>query len=235
MRPLRWLPARRVELLVALLLTLGCFALAGYLHGRNSDAEVLLVILVTLEIIVPLAMGVLSAGLLAGDPALDILLSAHRPAWQTLLERLLFIGYLGVLLSCIALALAAYWDLPLPKEGSQAIFIWLSPMVFYMGLSSVAALLRGRMLDGAVAALGIMGISLMIVMQIPQLCTGNAPGYPCIAWLASPMMTLGNPGDAFWPLNRLIWLFIGFALLGLSLKLACREEPLLHELSKEAG
>jgi len=233
MRLLRWLPARRVELLVSLLLILGCFGLTSFLHGQFANDDALLLILITLEIILPLAMGVLSAGLLAGDPALDILLTAHRPAWQTLLDRLLFIGCLGVLLSCITLALAAYWDLPLPKVGSEPIFIWLSPMIFYMGLSSAVALLRGRMLDGAVAALGIMGISVMMLMQIPRLCTGNAPGDPCIGWLASPMMTLGNPGDAYWPLNRLIWLFIGFALLGLSLKLARREEPLLHEISEE--
>ena len=233
MRLLRWLPARRVELLVSLLLALGCFGLTGFLHEQSADEAALLLILVTLEIILPLAMGLLSAGLLAGDPALDLLLSAHRPAWQTLLVRLLFIGGVGVLLSSIALALVAYWDLALPKNGSAQIYIWLSPMVFYMGLSSAMALLRGRMMDGTLAALGVMGVSLMTVTQIPQLCAGNASGEPCIGWLTSPMMTLGNPADAYWPINRLFWLLIGVALLGLSLRLARREESLLHEMSKE--
>jgi hypothetical protein len=224
MHLLRWLPARRAELLVSLLLILGCFALTGFLHEQFADEAALLLVLVTLEIILPLAMGLLSAGLLAGDPALDLLFSAHRPAWQTLLERLVFIGAVGVFLSR---------DLPLPKEGSAQMYIWLSPMVFYMGLASAVALLRGRMLDGALAALGVMGASLMMVTQIPRLCAGNPSGTPCLGWLASPMMTLGSPADAYWPLNRLFWLLVGVALLGLSLRLARREEPLLPEVSKE--
>jgi hypothetical protein len=233
MRLLRRLPTRRVEMLASLLLVLSCLILAGFLNDQFAREASLLLILITLEIILPLAMGLLSAGLLAGDPALDLLLSAHRPAWQTLLERLLFIGGVGALLASVALVLAAGWDLPLPKNGPAQIYIWLSPMGFYMGLSSVAALLRGKMLDGVLAVLGVMGVSLMMVTQIPRLCAGNAPGTPCIGWLASPMMTLGNPTDAYWPINRLLWLLLGVALLSLSLRLVRREEAILHEVSRE--
>jgi len=233
MRLLRRLPARRAELLGSLLLVLGSFGLAAFLHDQSADDAALLLMLVTLEILVPLAMGLLSAGLLAGDPALDLLLSAHRPAWQTLLERLLFVGGVGVLLSCLALGLAAYWDLSLPEDGSAQLYIWLSPMLFYMGLSSAVALLRGRMLDGALVSLGVMGVSLMLVNQIPRLCASATPGDHCLGWLASPMMTLGSPAGVYWPLNRLFWLFVGAALLGLSLRLAGREEPLLREVSTE--
>jgi hypothetical protein len=63
MHLLRWLPARRAELLVSLLLILGCFALTGFLHEQFADEAALLLVLVTLEIILPLAMGLLSAGL----------------------------------------------------------------------------------------------------------------------------------------------------------------------------
>ena len=230
---LRRLPSRRVELLISLLLLLGCLALAGFLRDPYVNDAATLLILIILEVILPIGIGLLSAGLLAGDPALDLLLSAHRPAWQVLLERLLFLGAIGALFGSAALVAAERWALPLPKEGSARLYIWLSPVVFYMGLSSAVSLLRGRMQDGVLAVLGSMGVSVMLMSQIPRLCEGNLPGMPCIGWLASPMMTLGNPGDAYWPLNRLLWLGLGLALLALSLRLAQREEALLHEVSNE--
>lgn len=233
MRLLKGLPYRRKELLAGLLLVTICFGLAGFMHAQGPEEFAQSLLLITLEIIIPLTIGSIAAGLLSGDPALDLLLCAHRPAWQTLLSRLLSIGIVGVVLCFSAIFLAAAWDLVLPADGADRLYIGLSPLVFYLGLSSAAALLRGRMMDGVLASLGVMGISLTLLLQIPQLCAANAPGAPCPAWLASPMMTLGNPVDAFWPLNRLVWLLLGLALLGLSLRLARREEALLQEVSTE--
>ena len=233
MRILRWLPFRRLELLVTLLLSLACLGLAAYVQAEMDERGAALIILITLEIILPMGMGLLAAGLLAGDPALDILLSAHRPAWQALLERLLFIAGAAVWVAWAALALASFWRLPLPKDGSAQLYIWLSPLVFNLGLAGAVSLLRGKMLDGALAVLGVMGASLMLLPQIPRLCAANPPTAPCIWWLVSPLMTLGNPGDAYWPLNRLLWLFVGLGLLALSRSLTRREEPLLHEVAAE--
>lgn len=237
MRLLRRLPSRRVELLISLLLLSGCLALAGFLRDPFAIEAAVLLILIILEVILPLAVGLLSAGLLAGDPALDILLSAHRPAWQVLLERLLFVGAIGALFGSAVWIAAERWALPLPQAGSARLYIWLSPMLFYMGLASAVSLLRGKMQDGVLAILGSMGVSVILLSQIPRLCAANPPGAsdgsPCIGWLASPMMTLGASGDAYWRVNRLLWLGLGLALLALSLRLAQREEPLLHEASNE--
>ena len=233
MRLLRPLPFRRSELLFALLLTIGCFGAAGLVHAKGGGQIANWLALITLEIFLPLGLGLVSAGLLAGDPALDLLLSAHCPAWQLLGRRFLFVGGAGALLGSAGLLLAARWGLALPIESAAQVFIWLSPLVFCMGLSSAVALLRGKMLDGALATLGVMGMSLMLLPQIPRLCAGNPPGAACAAWLASPIMTLGNAADTYWPLNRLLWLAVGAALLVLSLKLTRREEALLDETSRE--
>lgn len=233
MRLLKWLPSRRVELLFTLLVVAACFWAASFFESQHDLTVTALVMTITLEIVLPLGMGLMAAGLMANDPALDIVLSAYRPAWQALVERLLFIGGTGVLLGSAGLSLAALWDLPLSKEGSAQIYIWLSPMLFYLGVSSAVSLLRGRMLDGTLTTLGIMGLSLMLLVQIPLLCNGNAPGEPCIWWLASPIMTLGSPADVYWPVNRLLWLGLGAVLIYLSLRLTRREEPLLHEVSRE--
>jgi len=230
---LRWLPVRRVELLLILLLVLGCFGLAAFLREEFAHEAAQVLMMIVLEILLPLGMGLVSAGVLAGDPALDIVLSAFRPGWRALVERLLFVGGVGALFGTAATVLMVQWNLALPVEGSGRLYIWLSPMAFYMGLGSAVSLVRGKMLDGALAVLGTMGGSLMILAQIPLLCAGAAPGAPCAWWLASPMMTLGNPGEAYWPLNRIFWLFLGVGLLALSLRLARREEPLLHEVSSE--
>jgi hypothetical protein len=226
------LPNRRVELLFQLLLVSGFFGLAGFLKSQWAGELAYWMALLTLELLLPVGTGLVAAGLLAGDPALDILLSAHRPAWLVLVERLLIVGSIGFLSGSVALLLAQRWELMIPRTGTDQLFIWLSPMVFCMGLSSTVALLRGRMLDGILVTFGAMGVSLIALPQIPRLCAGSAQGANCIWWLASPLMTMGNPQAALWPLNRLIWLGLGAVLFALSLKLAQREEPLLHEVTQ---
>jgi hypothetical protein len=230
---LKRLPSRRLELLFSLLLLLGCYGLIGLLQKQHTSELAFWLALLTLELLLPLVIGVLAAGLLAGDTALDILLTAHRPAWQVLAERLLFLTAVGVLTGGAGLLLSEGWGIMLPKDGVDRIFIWLSPMAFCLGLSSAVALLRGRMLDGILATMGMMGLSLIMLPLIPRGCAGNPAGTACAWWLASPIMTLGNAADAFWPLNRLTWLGAGLALLAISYILAQREEPLLHEVSTE--
>jgi hypothetical protein len=230
---IRRLPNRRVELFFSLLLVSVFFGLAGLMRSQHVDDLAYWLGLLTLELILPVVTGLVAAGLLAGDPALDILLSTHRPAWQVLLERLLIIGGIGVLSGSTVLLLAQRWELVMPSAGTDRIFIWLSPMVFCMGLSSTGALLRGRMLDGILVTLGTMGLSLIALPQIPRLCAGAAQAAECTWWLVSPLMTMGNPQAALWPLNRLIWFGLGAFLLAISLKLAQREEPLLQEVKNE--
>jgi hypothetical protein len=230
---LKRMPTRRLELLFSLAVVLGMFGLVGVLQRSYAGELAYWLVLLILELILPIAIGTVAAGLLAGDPALDILLSAHRPGWQALVERMLFLGGVGILLGSTVLILAANWGIVLPKLGSDQIYIWLSPMVFCMGLSSAGALVRGRMLDGILLTIGVMGGSLIALTMIPRACAGNAPGEACAMWLLSPVMTLGNAGGAFWPLNRLLWLGLGASLIILSISLSKREEAILQEVASE--
>jgi hypothetical protein len=225
------LPSRRLELVFCLGAVLGFFGLA-WLTRQMGDLNYWLG-LITLEALLPLAVGVVAAGLLAEDPALEILLSAHRPAWQVMIERLLILAALGGLLG-VSLTLVASrcgrvlpGGIVLPKDGIDRIFIWLPPMVFCLGLASAAALLRGRMLDGVLAISIAIGASLLSPLQIQRLCAGRPEGTACAGWLACPTLTFANPLEPYWPLNRLLWLALGVGLLAASLALARREEPLL--------
>ena len=130
--------------------------LAGVGALRQQMDLASLLALFTLELLLPLGMGLMAAGCLAGDPILEILLTAHRPAWQVLVERLAFLLALGGLLGWMALRLMESWQMPLPIRAEDRLFIWLSPLLFCLGLGSAIALLRGRTFDGGMLVIALM-------------------------------------------------------------------------------
>lgn len=226
MRLLSRFPARRSELLGCLVVLLGMLAGVGALREQMDLASLLA--LFTLELLLPLGMGLMAAGCLAGDPILEILLTAHRPAWQALAERLAFLLALGGLLGWTALRLLERWQVPLPIRAEDRLFIWLSPLFFCLGLGSAIALLRGRMLQGGLVVIAWMGGSLIAVPITTRGCAGISSDAICGWWLLNPLATLGGGLGLVWPFNRLMWLSIGVSLLILSLYLARREETLLN-------
>jgi hypothetical protein len=232
---LKRLPARRFEILIGLLAAASVFGLARIAQLNHMGGIVYWFALFSLEWVLPVGAGLSAAGLLAGDPALDILLSAHRPAYQVLRERLLLVTGIAFMLGSAALPLASAWKIAIPHSGSDRFFIWLSPLVFCTGLACSVSLVRGRALDGVLATLLVMGGSLLSLTAIPRWCMNLLPEKGCAWWLISPIMTLGSPGDPLWPLNRLLWLALGASLIGLSLRLARREEPLLQDVTMEEG
>jgi len=207
--------------------------LVGLLHQAGDLADLL--DLATLEFILPLTLGLVAAGLLAGDPVIELLLTNQQPAWKVLLERVIYLFLVGAVLATILLVLSSRWQVPVPKESPDRLFIWLSPLAVCLGLGSAAALWRGRALDGVITVVIFMGGNLMLLSQIPRLCsTTNNVGVSaanrglggCAWWLATPLMTLGNPVNGYWALNRILWLAVGVGLVVGSLFLARREEVL---------
>ncbi|MGH9817952.1 MAG: hypothetical protein ACRD6I_17945, partial [Candidatus Acidiferrales bacterium] len=101
----RWLPGREAEFLLVTLLYMGLLGLALLVRAAP---EALPILLFTLEVGLPVALGIVAAGLMANDPVLDLLLSVPQPPPQTLAERLaVLLGY-GLLLAALAF-LAARW------------------------------------------------------------------------------------------------------------------------------
>jgi hypothetical protein len=223
------LPGRRLELglSVGVPLLFGLFAW----FFRNAGSGGFMVF--TLEIVLPLLSAIAVAGLLAGDPGLDLLLSAPRKAWITLLGRILRVSLLSALTALALVSLAAAGKIPLPVQGTDTIFIWLPPLVFLSGVSTWGALFRGRYSGGAVAAVGfallgyygsaLLGEFFRVVEADP---TRYSP-------LVLPFLTVSNPHHPGWPVNRLLWTGIGLLLLAAALRLADREEVLLDGLRIE--
>lgn len=228
MNPLKYLPGRRTELL---LVTVLIVALVGLMLVNTSAAP--LVVVLTLEALLPIALGVIVAGLLANDPALDLLLSVPQPAPRTLATRLLVVLGCGAALGLLVQAVVWAWALPLSLSWARQLFVWGTPIVWWTGLATASALVRGRMRDGLTVTLGTWGGMVAWLQIIQRNCIMFQPTERCPIAITSPMMTLVRPFDGGWPLNRAIWLLLGLALLAVGLSLARHEERLTQAAQSE--
>jgi hypothetical protein len=217
-----WLPTREWELLLVTLLYTGLFGLAV---SRSDKGEAVGILLAILELGLPLALSMVAAGLIANDPVLDLLLSVAQSASETLGQRLaVLLGY-GLLLAVVTLFAVRQWGLALPITGPRAVLIWAAPTALFVGIATVGALLRGRMLDGVALAFGTWGLTLFS-SEILSTCPME-PERVCYAALATPMMTLLRPQDPLWLANRVLWLSVGCMLLTAGLWLVRQEERLV--------
>jgi hypothetical protein len=103
----------------------------------------------------PLAAGVHAAFAFApGDePALELRLSAPRPIWLTVLERLLISSGLHALLALIAGTAAALMTGTAP---ALLLLGWLPPLLFLVGLAVLITAALGRASFGALAVIALV-------------------------------------------------------------------------------
>ena len=224
------LPHRRSEIRVAVILMFGLIGLLWLSQRGNYGTRISIA---AIEIFLPLLMGIIAAGLLADDPALELLLTAPRPTQYILVERIIVVLGIGVIFGIAVQVLTNAWGIFLPHEGITQAFIWISPLVFYIGASSAVSLVRGRMLDGVILCLVISGIALLSGQIIVASCQGSTLIGGC--WLAvlNPLMTSSLPYDPLWPVNRVLWLVIGVLLVGASLLLAGHGERFFRDTPVE--
>ena len=224
------LPHRRLEISIVSVIILVLILLLWSSRVSEYGTRVSIT---AMELLVPLLVGILAAGLLADDPALELLLTAPRPTRHILADRLFIVLTLGAL-SCLGLQLLTNsWGIFMPYDGIDQAFIWISPLLFYTGASSSASLIRGRMLDGVIVCLIVSVVALLSGPILAASCQGS----PLIAgcWLAvlNPLMTSSTPYDPFWPANRVLWFVSGALLVGASLLLAGQGERLFHDTPVE--
>jgi hypothetical protein len=223
------LPERHVELLVLALLTLGAISILWLIRFQGEGARITIIIL---EILLPAGSGLVVPGLLAEDPCLEILLSAPRPSQRTLVERMAIVLGMSAFLAVSVTLLAKHWGIPLPLTGARQLLVWITPLIFFGGLSSTVALLRGRALDGSLVVLAICGFFLIATPLMLSQCL-DPQGEPCILMLLTPLLTYIQPQAPNWLASRLLWLCLGFLLVLVSLRLTMREERLIQTLQPE--
>jgi hypothetical protein len=224
------LPSRRSEILIAGLLM---SSLIGLLWLTRRGEYGTRISIATIEIFLPLLMGIIAAGLLADDPTLELLLTAPRPTPYILLERIIVVLGLGAIFGIAVQLLTKTWGISLPHEGINQAFIWISPLVFYTGASSAVSLVRGRMLDGVILCLVISGIALLSGQIIAAGCQGSTLIAGCWLTVFNPLMTSSLPYDPFWPVNRVLWFVLGALLVGASLLLAGHGERFFRDTPVE--
>jgi hypothetical protein len=230
---MRWLfkrlPERHIELLVVALLTLGAI---GLLWLMRSQEEAVRFTYFILEIALPAGCGLAFAGLLAEDPALEILLSTPRPSYRTMAERsMIALGVCAFLAASVNI-LVQNWGIPLSLARIHQPLIWIAPLIFFCGLSSAASLLRGRTLDGSLAVLGVCGLFVIVTPLLLSPCRVIQDG-ACNRALLTPLLTYIQPQASNWLANRLLWLCLGVLLILISLRLSSQEERLIQASQPE--
>ena len=223
---IRWLPNHQLDLLLT---AIWGFGMIGVIWVYQDTIPSLL-LLATMELLLPSILSILAAGLIINDPVLDILLSVSQPIWHTIMQRFLLICAIAGLLGVTYQILANTWVKEMPILGWQQTLIWGAPTLFYMGLATIVAIIRGYT-NALVVALGFWGVNLLSLALIPTACRSVALNQTCWSAVISPVLTLLRPQDPNWLLNRFIWLSIGLLCLLGTLVLARREERLITAAS----
>ncbi|MHB1134420.1 MAG: hypothetical protein ACYC4L_18775 [Chloroflexota bacterium] len=144
-----WLPAALWALFVLLIVL--------FRDERQSDVATGF-----LAMVLPMLAGVLAAGALVEDPALELQLAAPRAPWRTMVERL------AMLLGLICLAALAFQVVLLPAgvgldqlgNVAQRQLVWLVPSLALVALSNLIAL------GAAQSTAGALGTGLVWLFQL---------------------------------------------------------------------
>jgi hypothetical protein len=227
------LPGRRLELFICLG---ACLLLAwpAFLV-RGDPKEAPMIVLINLEVLLPTGIGIVSAGLLAGDPVRELLLTSRRPARHMLVERIILLWVPGSFLALLVVFLATRWEIALPQQGFELLFIWLPPLAFFSSIANIFSLARGRAMDGVIACLLLAAAGLIGQPVLIALCglVSNQPSGICPFTLINPFLTVFSPFDPIWPTNRLVVLLLGGIGLLLCMRLAGNEERLVSAIDIE--
>ncbi len=174
-----------------------------------------------LEAGLPLAAGLAAANITTDDPAIDLQLSLKTGYLTTLLRRLgALVGLCAALavLWTSAMFVLGLWEPWVPESYGRGQLVWLSPLLLFVGLGGVfALLLRSRSAAGA--ALGGCWISCMFFDDRLLAVEWIRPLYP--------FATLQRPGADLWLGNRLALIAAAAALLLVFAALLRRESVAL--------
>lgn len=238
MIPDRWRYELRVlgrwTLLTPILIMLGFALLALFLvtaHHGNSVR----VLSASLELFLPLAVGVIAATLGIQDTAIELQLTMPRSYRQTVLYRLGWMVGWTALIACISSILIRVfgqwphlgqlqsWGGPEQLLGEQ--LVWGAPLLWFAALGlCIALFLRSSMVSGML--LGAISLAEFVAHSY----------FAAVPWL-HPIFFLATTYQAdtpFWLTNRLELLGIALLLFLVGSRLLHNSEARLHEAKGEA-
>jgi hypothetical protein len=198
-----------VSLTMPLLVLAGFGGLAALLLlGKTQHIYVADLITAALEAGLPLAAGVVVAGLMARDAGIELQLSLptayHRTAVRRFALALIAVALVAAA-ATLTLGQMAPWTLH--ETGGAGQLMWLGPAIWFAGAGAVLALLmRNRAAAGA--ALGGIWVGELTFHDYFLVHDWAHP------WFL--FASLYAPSADFWPANRLELIGIGVALLALA-------------------
>lgn len=121
--------------------------------GGVEKAQVSRILVAGLELGLPLAAGVVAAGIVAEEPAMDLQLALFTRYRTTLLRRLaLLVAWTSLFAFAwsVALEISGLWSLWMPEPFLVGQLVWVSPLLWFVAVgTAVALILGGHSVSGA--------------------------------------------------------------------------------------
>lgn len=159
--------------------------------GSSAEAAVLL------ELLTPLPLVLVSAGLMQGDAALA-LVAASRTRLSSLLVARWALALGGALIVPGAVHLAAAFT---NLGGSLGVLTWLAPAAFLSALGILAAAITASSAAGIGVGVGYWALSLLTTPVLQDACSNLLPAV-CTVAVWSSAYGLIVAGGAGWEANR---------------------------------
>jgi hypothetical protein len=180
---------------IPLLVGGGLGGLAVLLDARGVSRDFLAhLFTATLEACLPLALGILLATVAAQDAAIELQLSVATPYRRTALRRFaLLLVWTALIEAATMLCVSLVLPWAAPKQGMDAVLLWLAPLLWLASAGALLALLlQSRITAGAV--LGGIWIAQLALHSF----------FASSAWLQPWFLvaTLAVPSADFWRTNR---------------------------------
>ena len=163
---------------------------------------------VLLELVAPLPLVVVSAGLLQGDASLA-LIAASRTRLSSLLVARWALALSGALMVPAAVHLVAAFK---NVDGSLAALTWLAPTAFLSALSVLAAAITASGAAGIAVGLGYWAVSVSLTPALQDACSNVLPAV-CTLAVWSSAYGLIVAGGAGWEANRAVLLLAAAVFL----------------------
>jgi len=206
-----------MALVVPVLVALLCGGLAGLMALAHARAGPIATLLSgSLEIVFPLAAGIVAASVVGHEAALEVQLTLPTPYRATVLRRLvLLLGWTACVALTMVGALAALGLWRVRQSFAVGQFVWLAPLLWFIATGAVAALL----LHSRTASGGVLAGMWVFEIAFGYLMVGRD-------WLRPWFLFASTytPGADYWLLNRIVLTATALLLGGVAWVLLGRTE-----------
>ncbi len=209
---------RTVQRPLLIVLSISVLCLLPLFMVSRSDEQVIQLLLVYGEVLIPPMLGGICANLVLNDPYREVLLTLPHRFWRVVLGRFAIVIIVTMLLWGIMIALGCVLQPQVVPSSAQIAVGGAVTFVAFACLGLWAALRLRSTVGGGVFVAALWTAPLLL----REVLLTSLPGL-----LLHPFLTLQAPDSPFWLFNRLLLSGIALLLLLLALRLTTDAEALL--------